>query len=235
MNLQDDPAQIAEQVEQILAGDEFRYDPSLFERFSDWIGRQLERLFGDTEVEVPVGAGSQFAGGIGSILAWLIILVLLAGLVAVVVYVVRNHVRKPQRDSADTSETSIEHDRPADEWDRDAARFEAEHQWKDALKARYRQMIRILVDRRQLPDVPGRTTGELRSDLAVTTPAATEPFDRASFAFELGWYAHVPIGEGDYGAFRREVSIVLAAPMRSSVDYSPDGDTAEAGVVEVNV
>ena len=71
-----------------------------------------------------------------------------------------------------------------------------------ALRARYRQLVRTLVDRRQLPDIAGRTTGELREDLARTTPDAGEAFDTASLLFELAWYAHVPTGAEQSAQFR---------------------------------
>ena len=96
MILQDpsaDPEQLAEQVRRVMARPEFRYDKSWFDRLSDWIARQLERLFGGEPSGGTIDTGSGFAGGIGSILAWLLILAAVAAVVAVVVYVVRHRVR----------------------------------------------------------------------------------------------------------------------------------------------
>jgi hypothetical protein len=227
----EDPAQLAEDVRRVMAREEFRYEPSWFDRLSEWIGRQLERLFGGAE---PTGGAppASFAGGIGPVLAWVLILVAVAAVVAVVVYVVRHRVRRPDTDEGPGTEIEVEHRRRAREWARDAERLEAEGDWKGALRARYRELVRTLVDRGQVPDVAGRTTGELRGDLAESTPDAAEAFDRASLLFELAWYAHVPTGPEQAGQFREAAATVLAATPRSRVG---DGDGATGGgdVVEV--
>ncbi len=222
MILQDDPAQISRDVERVLAREEFRYDPSWFDRLSDWIGRQIDKLFGESDPQVPA-AGSSFAGGIGSIVAWLLIVVAVAAIAAVVVYAIRRRIRRAPGDEGEESTVSIEHQRRASDWDRDAARLESEGDWKGALRARYRQLVRTLVDRRQLPDIAGRTTGELREDLALTTPAAGEAFDRASLLFELGWYAHLPVEQDEYDAFREAAAAVLASPVDERIGSGPSG------------
>lgn len=217
MILQDpggDPAQLTEDVRRVMAQEQFRYEPSWFDRLSEWIGRQLERLFGGGGgTEAP---GATFGGGAGSVVAWLMILAALAAVVAVVVYVVRNRVRRPDRDDDDATDIEVEHRRRAREWARDAERLEAEGDWKGALRARYRELVRTLVDRGQVPDIAGRTTGELRQDLTVTTPGASEAFDTASLLFELAWYAHVPTGPDEARRFAAAAQDVLAAPTVSS-------------------
>ncbi len=233
MILQDDPTQVARDVERVLSREEFRYDPSWFDRLSDWIGRQLDRLFGGSEV--PAGTAAGFGGGIGSILAWLLIVMAAAAIVAVVVYVVRNRIRRSSDDDGEELTVSIEHQRRASDWDRDASRLESEGDWKGALRARYRQLVRTLVDRRQLPDVAGRTTGELRQDLALTTPAASDSFDRASQLFELGWYAHLPVERSEYDAFRDAAASVVDSPVLEHIGGSNDARSIEGTSIEVHV
>lgn len=212
MILQDprsDPAELTEDVRRVMARDEFRYEKSWFDRLAEWIGRQLERLFGDGDPSGPA-SGASFAGGIGSVLAWLLIVVAALAIIAVIVYVVRRRVARVPDDDGPETEIEIEHRRSARAWASDADRLEAEGDWKGALRARYRHLVRTLVDRGQLPDVPGRTTGELREDLALTTPDATEAFDTASLLFELAWYAHVPTGPDEAARFADAAEEVLA-------------------------
>ena len=234
MILQDpsgDPGQLTDDVRRVMAREEFQYDKSWFDRLSDWIGRQLEKLFGESDPSGAVGSGgSTFAGGIGSVLAWLLILVAAAAVVAVVVYVVRHRVRRPTEDDGPDTEVEIEHRRSARAWSGDAERLEAEGDWKGALRARYRHLVRTLVDRRQVPDVAGRTTGELREDVSSTTPAAADAFDTASLLFELAWYAHVPTGPAESERFRAAADEVLAA----SPERRTDGTAATGTTVEVH-
>ena len=111
----------------------------------------------------------------------------------------------------------------------DAERLEAEGEWKLALRARYRELVRTLTDRRQLPDVAGRTTGELRVDLDRTTPAASADFDVACLLFELAWYADVPTGVDENARFREAATGVLAARVvdvdADDSDRADDGDS----------
>lgn len=214
-----DPHQVSDQVREVMARKEFRYDKSLLDRIGDWISRQLDRLFGG--VEGPAG-GAAFGGGAGSLVAWLVIVVALVAIVATVVYVLRKRVRRPEPDEP-VLDSEIEHRSPASRWRREAEHHEAAGEWKDALLARYRELVRTLVDRRQLPDVPGRTTGELRADLRRSTPEAAEPFDAATLLFELAWYADRPTAADENADFRRLAAEVLD---RSPVDRF---DAARAG------
>ncbi|MDQ2677207.1 MAG: DUF4129 domain-containing protein [Actinomycetota bacterium] len=222
-----DPAEVAERVEQIMSRPEFDYGPSWFDQLAEWIGKQLERWFGDIEPSGAPPQGGQFLGGIGSILAWLIIIVAVLAVIGVAVYVIANRIRRPDGDDTPATETEIEHRRAASEWRSDAERLESEGEWKLALRARYRELVRTLVDRRQLPDVPGRTTGELREDLARTTPTAAGDFDVACLLFELPWYADAPTGADENAAFRAAATAVLSAPTVEPDDDSPGrGDGA---------
>jgi hypothetical protein len=115
----------------------------------------------------------------------------------------------------------VEHRRRAGEWADDAERFEAAGEWKLAVRARFRELVRTLVDRRQVADLAGRTTGELRDDLATTTPGATDAFDTACLLFELPWYAHVDTGAAENARFTAAAAAVLAAPVERTVDDRP--------------
>ena len=231
-----DPSEVAGRVEEIMSQPEFQYGPSWFDKLSDWISKQLERLFGGGEPTEPT-MGGEFGGGIGSIIAWMLIIAAVLAVIGVVVYVIRNRVRRAPSDDTPATESEIEHRRAAAAWRSDAERLEAEGEWKLALRARYRELVRTLTDRRQLPDVAGRTTGELRGDLAMTTPAASDAFDTACLLFELAWYADVPTGPAERATFRDAANDVLAAPTedtavsraRSGGPGSSSGTTSGTG------
>ncbi len=227
-----DPGQLTDDVRRVMERPEFRYDKSWFDRLSEWIARQLERLFGGGDGSGgPAGSGASFGGGIGSVLAWVLILAAVAAVVAVIVYVVRHRVRAHDDDDGPESTIHVEHRRSARAWAGDADLLEAEGDWKGALRARYRELVRTLVDRRQVPDVAGRTTGELRDDLRVTTPDARDDFDAASTLFELAWYAHTPTGPDENREFRAAAERVLAA-----TQVSRDAEAFSEGItVEVRV
>ncbi len=212
-----DPGEVAGRVEDIMSRPEYHYGPSWFERLADWIGRQLERLFGDVDVGQPPQGGA-FLGGIGHLVAWFLIIAAVVAVIAVIVYVIVRNVGPRDVDDTPATETEIEHRRAAAEWRSDAERLEAEGEWKLALRARYRELVRTLTDRRQLPDIAGRTTGELRGDLARTTPTASSDFDAACLLFELAWYADVPTGPDESERFRSAAAAVLAAPGAGSDD-----------------
>jgi hypothetical protein len=57
--------------------------------------------------------------------------------------------------------TSLEASRQPHEWQSEAEQYEAKGEWKLGLRARYRSLVSELIHRRQLRDIPGRTTGEI--------------------------------------------------------------------------
>jgi hypothetical protein len=215
-----DPAELTEQVRRVMSREEFQYPMGPIDRLTEWINEQLERLFGGAE---PTTSTAPNLGGLGSVIAWLLIVVAVVAVVAVVVYVVRHQVRR-RRPADPDLEVEIEHRRSAREWASDAERLEAAGDWKGALRAHYRHLVRTLVDRGQLPDIAGRTTGELREDLERTTPAAADAFDTASLRFELAWYADLAADEEQVAELRAAAERVLAAP-HDRLDAPPASST----------
>lgn len=201
-----DPSQVGDDVAEILSRPEFRYEPSLFDRITDWIGERLESLFGQS----APGPGAAFGGGAPPFIAWLLILVVVGLVGLAVFYAVRNRVPRVTDDDEPT-EVEIEHRRGAAEWRDDAEGHEASGEWKLAIRARYRELVRLLTDRGQLPDIAGLTTGELRRELATTTPDASVAFSRCSELFERPWYADDPTGPDQNAEFRRRSTDVLSA------------------------
>lgn len=59
-------------------------------------------------------------------------------------------------------------DRSHSEWADEASQLEASGDWKGAIRCRCRELVAVLVQRRLVESVPGRTTGELRQDLSAS-------------------------------------------------------------------
>lgn len=224
-----EPGPVNDEVRRIMSGGAYDYTPSFLQRVLDWVGGLLDDLF-----NVGVGGGGAFGGGIGGVVAWLMIAAALAGIVAVIVVAIRQRVRSPRAESA-RGVAEVEHRRPASDWRRDAEAHEAAGEWKEAMRARYRELVRTLVDRRQLPDVAGLTTGELRGELAATTPAAESPFDLASALFESAWYGDLPTGVAENQQVRTAAAQVLAAPVVAPVwGVESVVEAGDVGRVEVS-
>jgi Domain of unknown function (DUF4129) len=191
------PGVIRDRADDILSRPEFQRHKSLLERVLDWIGDQLSRFsFG-------IGGGPGFAGD-------LIGLVLLVGALVLVVVLLRSIRRVPRR-TAPEPELSVEEAarRSASDWRTDAERFEAEQRWREAMRARYRELVRMLVDDGALVDVPGRTTGEYERELAAARPAAADAFRVLTALFEDVWYGGQPATAEQQQRFR-----ALAAHVR---------------------
>lgn len=220
-----DPAVVREQVRDVMSRPEFSYEPSIMDRVMRWIEEQLQRLFGGGG---PDGATGTFAGGIGQLVAWLMIVVAVAALGFLVVRIVVTRSRSAKSPTpSPLSDVEVEHRRRAAEWLHDAERHESAGEWKEAVRARYRHLVRTLVDRRQLPDVAGRTTGELRDDLDRTTPTAADDFDTCSILFELPWYADLGTGAEENAGFRAAAQRVLDAPVADRFGPTAATDVGE--------
>ena len=206
-------------VREVMSRPEFQYPKSIMERVGDWITEQLNRIFDRGPSEVSTG--STFSGGVGTLIGWVILALAVAAVIVIVVLVVRRWVPKQREDGEETSEVEIEHRRAASEWSRQAQDHESRGEWKLAMRARYRELVRRLVDRGQVADLAGRTTGELLTDIEFTTPAAVEDFHTACLLFELPWYADVATSEVENARFRECSEAVLGAPVEQSVAGRP--------------
>lgn len=207
-------------VAEVMSRPEFQYPRSIPERVGDWIGERLDDLFGRaSQVDAPGVAAP--GAGIGSLVGWVMVLIAVAVIVVVVVLVIRHWVPRAERDDASLTDVETEHRRSAAAWRSEAERFEAEGEWKPAIKARFRELVRTLVDRSQVADLAGRTTTELARDLESTTPGAGDAFATACILFELPWYAGSATGQQENARFRAAAAEVLDAPVVAPLDRDP--------------
>ena len=191
------PAEEARQrASEILARPEYQPpEKSWLQQALDWVNDAARSFL-----------NSLLAGGAASVISW----VVLAGLVAVVLVIVARVTRTMQRVPVHTVESVVAQRRSSVEWERDALQFEVAGEWKDGLRCRYRALVATLIDRDMLRDVPGRTAGEFRVELAEHAPeSAVVAFSAASELFERAWYGDVPTGPAESELFRARADEVL--------------------------
>ena len=189
----DTPAgDIRQRAHEILQRPEFGRHESLVQRILNWIGDLFSKItFG-------LGGGPGFLGNLVS-------LAIVAAIVVVLVLIVRSllgRTRPPKPTKDDELTIELEDGRDASDWRSDAERFEAAGQWREAMRARYRELVRTLIDDRVLDDLPGRTTGEYRAEFQARRANAA-PFIELTELFEAVWYGGVETDAADNQRFRR--------------------------------
>jgi hypothetical protein len=190
-----DPAEVGRQADEILARPEFQPEPKgLVERVLDAVGDAIGDLF-----------DALITGGGSSLVAWGI----LAVVVGVIVFLLVRLGRTVQGNPMLAATVDSDHRRPSVEWLRDAQQHEARGEWRDALRCRYRALVSDLIARRLVPDVPGRTSGEYRREVAEAVPAVAGDFAGATELFELAWYGDRDTGPEDNARFRELADRVL--------------------------
>lgn len=195
-------SEIRQKAREILSGPQFGHHESLIERFVNW----LNDLFGD--LSFGVGGGSGFLGN-------LIGFAMIAAIVVVVVLLIRallNQRRGPKSDHDDDAlSIEVAAGKDASDWRSEAEQLEANGQWRDAMRARYRELVRALVEAKVLDDVPGRTTGEYQREFIAARPGGAVPFSALTELFEAVWYGGNDTDVADNERFR-----ALAAQTRES-------------------
>jgi hypothetical protein len=165
--------------------------------------QQIARAIGDL-IDAMVGA--LFGSGILTVVAWVVIV---GAIAALVVAIVRRRRSVPKRSKPVVRVTSLEASRLPHEWLSEAEALEARGEWKLGLRARYRSLVSELIHRRQLRDIPGRTTGEFRIELREHLPVVAEPFAAATDLFDRAWYGDRPTGAEEASEFQRRADEVL--------------------------
>jgi hypothetical protein len=183
------PEDTRQLADDIVARREFRLpEPSVLERIQNWVSDRVNDLL-----------AAAADGGAGSVVG-IVVLIVLVGLIVWFVLRLGRTVQADARLPGITVEGV--HRRSPSEWRAEAEAFEAEGAWKEALRSRYRALVGDLVAEGLLEDVAGRTTGELRTDLAGRDPSRSAGFDEATLLFELAWYADRATGPEENARFQ---------------------------------
>jgi hypothetical protein len=200
------PEQIEQRARQVLDRDEFKDQTTILQRILDWIGDHVPTP--DTS-----SAGQGGSGLVGNI----VLLVVAAALVFGLVKVAQGIRRLPPKARDPGPVLDVEERRPAKAWRRDAEEHEAAGRWREAMLARYRELVTTLIDAGALVDVPGRTSGEFRVELAAAQPSHATAFTEATDLFERAWYGAEPTGPEENARFRA-LAAQVTAPDRPLVD-----------------
>ncbi|MFT5027566.1 MAG: hypothetical protein ACI9CV_002333 [Ilumatobacter sp.] len=141
------------------------------------------------------GGGAVF-GPIGTLL----VLLLVAALVAVVVWMVAKALRERDSDVNDAlvdldedldegvAERIIDEQRPPDRWRSAAEEHRAAGRFREAVRCEYRALVGDLARAGAVDEIPGRTSGEERAQLAALAPAVSQNFDDAADIFDEAWF-----------------------------------------------
>ena len=185
------PGEIRDRAHEILSRPEFHRSESAVERVANWIGD----LF--SGIDFGVGSGSGFVGNLLSIA----LIIGVGYLLVRLALAIAGRTRAPEQ-ATDELTIEVEAGRDASDWGADAERFEAAGEWREAMRARYRQLVRSLIDEGVLDEVPGRTTGEYRTEFARERPANADPFGALTDLFEEVWYGGRDTDASDNQRFR---------------------------------
>ena len=151
--------------------------------------------------------------GVLGLLLWLLLIAVALG-VAYVAYRTIAERRRSRLDIDDGDEVDpdddalagtviIDRSREPGGWREEADRHRAEGRYRDSLRCRYRALVGDLARRGLLDEIPGRTTGEERSQLRASAPNAVPFFRDAADLFDGAWYGHIAVGLADDDRFQQ--------------------------------
>lgn len=200
-----DPETSAEEARQ--AADEVLSDPAFdrpppgaLARARDWFFDRIDDVF-----EAIAGSGG------GGVVGWVVVGVLVVAALLLAVRLTRGVQREPGAVVATPGGPA----RPATDWLAEAARLESAGDWRGGLRCRHRALVASLAARGLVDEVPGRTTGEYRVEVARRVPAVAPDFDGATSLFELAWYGGRSVGADEAGRFADLSERVLVGSGRS--------------------
>jgi hypothetical protein len=175
------------------------------------------------DLQTPNATSS--AGG-GSAIVWLLLAVAVALLVGLAVRAIAGRVR--DRDVSVDDDTVgdgteivplddvlIDPDNAPADWRARSQRHRAAGEYRDALRCEYRALVGDLARRNLLDEIPGRTTGEERSQLRRTAPVVDASFAAAADIFDVVWYGAADATADLLERFDRLEQEILAVTARA--------------------
>ena len=191
-----DPAEVREATRRVLRRPEFQpAQRSGVQIVWDWLLQQLGILF-----------GLLAAGGAGSIIGLVVVLLIMAALFLLIVWFSRGITRDPAIAAALPAVPR----RSGASWRAEAEAHERAGEWRQAVRSRYRALVADLAARGLVDEIPGRTAGEYRGEVRRNVPTVATEFADATELFELAWYARWPTGPDDATRLRALSDQVLS-------------------------
>jgi Domain of unknown function (DUF4129) len=198
-----DPSRIKSAAQQILRLREFQPPRrTLLQSAWHWLATEFDKLTSALFGGASFVTNGLTVGAVGVVAAIVIALV-------VVTVIRRGGRRRGARPPVVVLRREGLSRSPA-EWRAEAAAHEAAGRWRDALRCRYRALVAELVGRGLIEEIPGRTSGEYRGDVASVAPAVGPAFAGATDLFEQAWYGDRPTGPEDQERFEDLARQVLA-------------------------
>lgn len=170
----------------------------------------------------PVSTGGNTGVGFG--FGNLLVILLVAAVVAAIVLLVLRFLRDRPDDDGDEDDDDldsdldellerrrIDHARPPDRWRAAAAEHRGAGRFRDAIRCEYRALVGDLARAGLVDEIPGRTSGEERRQLAELAPAVAADFDTAADRFDEAWFSELPVGSAEDADFLAAAEAVLSA------------------------
>ena len=189
--------EVRETADEILSRPEYLPEPeSLLNRAFRWVNEQIQDVLGG------------IFGQTGStVVGWIVLTLALAALVYLL-WRVMPRSRLPRSSPDVVLEHSEQTRAGRAEWLAQAEQAEVEGNWVEAVRARYRATVAALIDRQEVNDQLGATSGEYRRSFDAA-PHRTEPVGTATDRFERVWYGGNPARADDADLLRRLDDSVL--------------------------
>jgi hypothetical protein len=172
-------------------------DPGLIERLLERVGTWLDDRLSDA-------AGAAPGGSVGL----LVLLLLVAGVVALIVWRTGPMRRAAVRPAADFELSSL---LDAEEHRRRANQLAAERRYAEAVRERMRAIVRELESRGVLDLRPGRTADEVATEAGQLVPSVAEELRGAAQVFDEVWYGGWPATAATDAAMRQADQRVRSA------------------------
>lgn len=192
--------EIRQKADEILARPEYQEaKPSLVERAFNWIVEKFSEALGGLAGGLPGGA----------VVGWFVVAIVLAGLGFLVWKVYPRGSMRVASEVIDPVIAQSERRVSRAAWLERAAAAEANGDWREATMARYRALVAGLIDRDELNDSPGTTSGEYSRAFAGGERRSSA-FRSVTRRFEDVWYGGAPVDQADPSAVRRADDEVLS-------------------------
>lgn len=198
-----DPERARDTADQVLSGRayaEARREPSLQERFFNWMGDIIGDFF----------EGLSTAGGRG-ITSWIVIGSFAALIVFLLSRLLKNRGALPVREAASKPVIDVYGGRSADEWLAAALEAEQQQEWRTAVRCRHRALVTTLIRRGVVTARPGQTAGEISRAVSTERPAAAAAMQDATWLFKDTWYGWTEATASSSARFAELADQVLQA------------------------
>ena len=179
--------------------------------------REITEPVDPIDIAPPVGGA-----GIG-LLGTILVVVLVVAIVAALAWLVKTWLDDRESDEDDrdddldddldgsVGERIIDHATPPDRWRRLAAEHRSAGRHRDSIRCEYRALVGDLARRGHVDEIPGRTSGEERDQIAELSPTVAVDFDVAADLFDRAWFDDAPVTEEQDRRFVAAASAVLGA------------------------